>query len=66
MSYYSSHEGKSAIYLAKVKVPLAVEPIGSRVEPFVDGDLRDRLAGSVRLEVQRPMPAGVVLTADRP
>ncbi len=22
MSYYSSHEGKSAIYLAKIKVPL--------------------------------------------
>jgi hypothetical protein len=29
MSYYSSHEGKAAIYLAKVKVPLGAEPIGS-------------------------------------
>jgi hypothetical protein len=39
MSYYSSHEGKAAIYLAKVKVPLAAGPIDSRVEPFVDDAL---------------------------
>ncbi len=30
ISYYSSHEGRAAIYLAKVKVPLAAEPINSR------------------------------------
>jgi hypothetical protein len=66
MSYYSSHEGKSVIYLAKVKLPLAAESIGSRVEPLVDDDLLDRLGGSARLEVQRPVPGEVVLTADRP
>ena len=36
MSYYSSHEGKTSIYLAKVKLPLEAEKIGSRLEPFVD------------------------------
>jgi hypothetical protein len=66
MSYYSSHEGKSAIYLARIKVPLAAEPIRTRVEPFVDGILLDRLAGSALLEVRRPTPREVVLTADRP
>ena len=30
VSYYSSHEGKSAIYLAKVKVPLAAEATSAR------------------------------------
>ena len=42
MSYYSSHEGKSAIYLAKIQVPLEAENIGSRLEPFVDDYLLDR------------------------
>ena len=66
MSYYSSHEGKSAIYLAKVKVPLEPESIGSRVEPFVDDHLIERLGGGARLVVQRPEPKEVVLRADRP
>ena len=66
MSYYSSHEGKSAIYLAKIKLPLDAEDIGSRLEPFVDDYLIDRLAGTARLEVQRPEPREVVFTADRP
>ena len=66
MSYYSSHEGKSAIYLAKVKLPLEAEDIGSRLEPFVDEYLIDRLAGTARLEVQQPEPREVVFTADRP
>lgn len=66
ISYYSSHEGKSAIYLAKVKVPLEAEKIGSRLEPFVDDYLIDHVSGAVRWEVQRPEPKEVVLTADKP
>ena len=66
MSYYSSHEGKSAIYVAKLKLPLTAEPIGSRVEPFVDEHLIDRLSGAATLKVQRPEPKEVVLVADKP
>lgn len=66
MSYYSSHEGKSAIYLAKIKLPLAAEKIGSRLEPLIDGHLIDRLGGTAELQVQKPEPQEVVLTADKP
>jgi hypothetical protein len=66
VSYYASHEGKSAIYLAKVRVPQKPLPIGSRLEPFVDDYLIEKLTGDVRLQVQRPEPAEVVLTADQP
>lgn len=67
MSYYSSHEGgKAAIYLAKIKLPLKAEEIGTRLEPFVDHFLIDRLAGSAQLQVQQPEPKEVVLTCDRP
>lgn len=66
MSYYSSHEGKSAIYLARIKLPLAAEKIGKRLEPLVDGYLVDRLSGSARLVAQRPEPRDVVLVADAP
>jgi hypothetical protein len=66
MSYYSSHEGKTSIYLAKIKLPLEAAKIGSRLEPFVDGHLIERTSGSARLVVQRPTPREVVLTADAP
>lgn len=66
MSYYSSHEGKSAIYLARLKVPLAAEAIGKRLEPMVDEHLIDRLTGSAKLVAQRPEPREVVITADAP
>jgi hypothetical protein len=66
MSYYSSHEGKTQIYLAKIQVPLEAEDIGSRLEPLVDDYLLDRLSGSAKLVVQRPEPQEVVLTADKP
>lgn len=46
MSYYSSHEGKAAIYLAKFKVPRGVQEIGSRIEPLVDDHLIDRVRGA--------------------
>jgi hypothetical protein len=65
LSYYASHEGKSAIYLAKIKVPLEPENIGKRVEPFVDEFLLDQSRGA-RLVVQQPEPKELVLTADRP
>lgn len=44
----------------------AAEPIGSRLEPFVDGHLLDRLSGAAKLVVQKPQPKEVVLTADKP
>ena len=66
MSYYSSHEGKSAIYLTKIRLPLDPEDIGTRREPFVDGHLIDRMTGSIELRVQQPTPKEVVLTADKP
>jgi hypothetical protein len=43
VSYYSSHEGKTSIYRAKVQIPAAVRDIGSRRELFVDRFLIDRL-----------------------
>jgi hypothetical protein len=66
MSFYSSHEGKTSIYLAKIKLPLAAEALGTRLEPLVDEHLIDRLAGDARLQVQQPTPGEVVLTADAP
>jgi len=66
MSFYSSHEGKTSIYLTKINVPLQAERIGTRLEPLVDDYLLDRLAGSARLVVQKPTPREVVLTADAP
>ena len=44
----------------------AAEPIGSRLEPFVDGHLIDRLSGAAKLVVQKPQAKGVALTADKP
>ena len=66
MSYYSSHEGKTAIYLAKIRVPLAGETIGSRLEPMVDDYLVDRMSGSLAFAPQLPKPHEVALVADRP
>jgi hypothetical protein len=66
MSYYSSHEGKTSIYLAKIKAPLEAAKIGKRLEPFVDDFLIDRFVGSAKLVVQKPTPREVVLTADAP
>ncbi len=66
MTYYASHEGKTSIYLAKIRIPLEAENLGTRLEPFVDEFLLDRLVGSARLEVQKPEPRELVLTADAP
>jgi hypothetical protein len=66
MSYYSSHEGKTSIYLAKIKLPLDAEKIGKRTQPMVDDYLIDRIVGSAKLAAQNPTPREVVLTADKP
>lgn len=66
MTYYSSHEGKTQIYLAKIQVPLEPENIGSRLEPLVDDYLLEKMTGSAKLVVQQPEPQEVVLTADKP
>jgi hypothetical protein len=65
VSYYSSHEGKTRIYLAKIRVPMQPLDIGSRRELFVDDFLIDSLKGA-RQVLQKPTPHEVVLTADRP
>jgi hypothetical protein len=54
VSYYSSHEGRTSIYLARVRFgparegpqPGAAIPLGSRRELFVDSFLIDRLTGA--------------------
>jgi len=65
VSYYSSHEGKTSIYLAKVELPPTVREIGSRRELFVDDYLIDRLKGA-ELKMHRPVPREVSLVCDGP
>lgn len=65
VSYYSSHEGKTSIYLAKVQLPASVCDIGSRRELFVDDFLIDRLQGA-RLKMHKPVPQEVALVCDAP
>ncbi len=75
VSYYSSHEGKSSIYLAKVKVnqpPQESSPqtrpveISNRLEPFVDDFLIDRLSGSAELRLHSPVDREVVIKHNQP
>ena len=65
VSYYSSHEGKTSIYLAKVKLPDVVRDIASRRELFVDDYLISRLDGA-ELQMHQPQPAEVSLVCDAP
>lgn len=65
VSYYSSHEGKTSIYLAKVQLPSVVREIGSRRELFVDDYLIERLRG-VKQQLHRPQPRDVALVCDAP
>jgi len=65
VSYYSSHEGKTSIYLAKVALPPAPLDLGSRRELFVDDVLIDRSSGWRRV-LQRPRPQEVALVCDAP
>lgn len=66
ISYYSSHEGKSSIYLAKVKLPEVVHDIGTRLELFVDDALISSLSGAAERKLHQPVPREVVLVADQP
>ncbi|MFN9551532.1 MAG: hypothetical protein ACK56Q_14745 [Pirellulaceae bacterium] len=45
VSYYASHEGKSAIYLAEVEVDPEVLDVGSRRELLIDRVFEDRIQG---------------------
>lgn len=65
-SYYSSHEGKTSIYIAKIRLPREAIDIGSRLEPFVDDLLIGKLTGSAKQVLQKPTPQEVVLVADKP
>lgn len=65
VSYYSSHEGKTNIYLARVELPPMVKTIGSRRELFVDDFLIARLANAQQV-MHRPTPREVVFTCDAP
>jgi len=65
VSYYSSHEGKASIYLAKVQIPAMVRDIGSRQELFVDDDLIDTLKG-VELKMHTPVAQDIAIVCDAP
>jgi hypothetical protein len=57
ISYYSSHEGKTSIYLAKMPLDRPVRDIGLRRELFVDRYLIERLDNlTVKLHEPRPAP----------
>lgn len=66
VSYYSSHEGKSSIYLARIKVAEPEEPIsiGNRLEPFVDDYLVEEFSGEAALRLHPPQRREVVLVHD--
>ena len=72
ISYYSSHEEKTSIYLAKVAIPPAtrtrpdVTELGSRRELFVDRELIDSLSGQARLQMHHPRRANKCLAFDKP
>lgn len=68
VSYYSSHEENTSIYLSKVwpsndhVVPIS---IGNRLELFVDRTLVSELSGT-ELRMHSPQPAESVLAFDKP
>lgn len=66
VAYYSSHEGKSAIYLARVRLPADAVRLGTRRELFVEDTLIEGLTGAATLQLQQPAPREVVLVADKP
>ena len=75
ISYYSSHEGRTSIYLAVVAVPplddgpvdsqLNAVAIGHRLELFVDRHLIENMQNCT-LRLHSPRPAEKVLRFDRP
>jgi hypothetical protein len=65
VSYYSSHEDKTSIYLAKVQLPAATRNLGSRRELFVDDHLISRLSGATK-KMHRPVAREVAIVCDEP
>jgi len=65
VSYYSSHEDKTNIYLAKVKLPSKARDLGSRRELFVDDYLVERIDGLER-KMHVPEPREVAIVCDEP
>jgi hypothetical protein len=73
ISYYSSHEKHTSIYLAKVRLTPARKesrrdaaiPLGSRRELFVDSFLIDKLTGAA-LTLEQPRDEGIALHFDKP
>ncbi|MCX7699684.1 MAG: glycoside hydrolase [Gemmataceae bacterium] len=56
ISYYSSHEGRTSIYLARMPIDRPVRDIGSRRELFIDRHLIERL-DNLSLKLHEPCPA---------
>ncbi|MDG2384807.1 MAG: hypothetical protein P8N76_24270 [Pirellulaceae bacterium] len=66
VSYYASHEGKTNIYLAKIRFDESAPiEIGNRLEPFVDRHLIHALENA-ELRLHAPRAAESVLSFDRP
>lgn len=67
VSYYSSHEGRTSIYLAKIEFPSLVSaiPVANRLEPLVDQHLVESLQGADH-RLHAPRPAESVLKFDKP
>ncbi len=58
ISYYSSHEGKTSIYLSKMPLPSPTRDLGSRRELFIDKYLIKQLDNaSLKLHEPRLAPA---------
>lgn len=67
VSYYSSHEGNTNIYLAKIRFPNAVGAldIGNRLELFLDDAILSKLDGA-KLLLAHPRQEEIVLKFDQP
>ncbi len=68
VSYYASHEGKTNIYLSKIRfsgVNDAPIDIGNRLELFVDRHLISEMT-KTELRLHQPRPAESVLKFDKP
>jgi hypothetical protein len=67
VSYYSSHEEKTAIYLARIRIrSLDPLPVGTKRELFIDDYLISELSGDVRHRLCIPERSGRALEFDRP
>jgi hypothetical protein len=64
ISYYSSHEKKTNIYLAKAGLEPAVTALESRRELLIDDTLFVGVGGEFKMH--RPEPRDVVITCDAP